>query len=219
MTGGSNDNPDSFDFEAFMVEENARALTPEGIAEANASALSRYRRFRQAADTVTNAWRSRSDVLAVTLIGSLAIMPWKEVSRHSPYRQKRIRLWHECGDVDLVVWLFSLEDLNGLRRMKDSALRELFRQTGNGTSSHEVDTFLLEPGTNRYLGRLCQFNTCPKGKPACHVPNCGDRRFLQQHPRFRWRPGTLEETRSVRLFDRATRYHARAADLPLPSLA
>ena len=36
-----------------------------------------------------------------------------------------------------------------------------------------MEIFLIEPGTDRYLGRLCNFNTCPKGKPLCHVPGCG----------------------------------------------
>lgn len=213
---GFEDDPDEFDFDAFMAEEDAQALTPEGIAEANAAALSQFSRFRQAADTVTDAWRTRPEVQAVTLIGSLAIMPWKEVSRHSPYRQEKIRLWHECGDVDLAVWLTDLEDLNGLRRIKGRALNDQLRRTGNGTAPHRIDTFLLEPGTDRYLGRLCHFNTCPKGKQACRVPGCGDQPFLQQHAQFRWRSGTLDENRSVRLFDRATGSVARAADLPLP---
>ena len=180
-------------YEAFLEEEDARALTPEGISEANASALDQYDRFRQAADAVTDAWSTRSDVLAVTLVGSLAVLPWKEVPRHSPYRQERIELWHECGDVDLAVWLTSLDDLNGVRRLKDRALRDLYRRTGNGTAPHQLDIFLIQPKTDRYLGRLCCFNTCPKGKRDCLVPDCGTISFLKQHRGFCWRPETLDE--------------------------
>ena len=216
MTTGSDDDPDAFDFDAFMAEEDARALTPEGISEANAQALAQYGRFRQAADAVTDVWCVRPDVLAVALIGSLAVMPWKEVPRHSPYRQERVELWHECGDVDLALWLTSLEDLNGLRRIKDRALRDLYKRTGNGTASHQIDTFLLEPGTDQYLGRLCNFNRCPKGRRDCQTPGCGTVPHLKQHTGFRWQPETLDKDRSVRLFDRATGYLARATDLPLP---
>ena len=99
------------EYEALLEAENAKALTPEGIAEANALALAQYDRYRRAADAVTDAWRDRPDVLRVTLIGSLAIMPWKEIPRHSPYRQERIQLWHECSDVDLAVWLSCTGDL------------------------------------------------------------------------------------------------------------
>ena len=34
--------------------------------------------------------------------------------------------------------------------------------------------FILKPGTDRYLGRLCDFNACPKGKAECRVPGCRD---------------------------------------------
>ena len=204
------------DHEALLEAENARALTPLGIAEANAYALAQYDRYRQAADAVTDAWHARPDVLRVTLIGSLAIMPWKEVPRHSPYRQERIEIWHECGDVDLAVWLSGTQDLNGLRRSRDRALRDLYRRTGNGTAPHQFDIFVLEPGTDRYLGRLCDFNTCPKGRQDCRVSGCGMVPFLKQHAGFRWRPDSLAADRSHCLFERASGYLERAADLPLP---
>ena len=204
------------EYEALLEAENARALTPEGIAEANALALAQYDRYRRAADAVTDAWRDRPEVLRVTLIGSLAIMPWKEIPRHSPYRQERIQLWHECSDVDLAVWLSGTGDLNGLRHSKDRALRDLYKRTGNGTAPHQLDIFVLEPETDRYLGRLCGFNTCPKGKQDCRVPGCGMVPFLKQHEGFRWRPDCLAADRSHCLFERANGYLERAADLPLP---
>ena len=58
--------------------------------------------------------------------------------------------------------------------------------------------------TDRYLGRLCDFNACPKGKAECRVPGCGDVALLRQHEGFRWRPESLAEGRAVRLFERAT---------------
>ena len=38
----------------------------------------------------------------------------------------------------------------------------------------QLHVFLFEPGSERYLGRLCEFNHCPKGKPECFVPGCGE---------------------------------------------
>lgn len=210
------DDWDEIDLEEWERREEEHALSPDDIAEQNDGLLRRYREFRHAADAVVAAWRERREVAAVALIGSLAAAPWKEVPRFSPYRRARVALWHECKDVDLAVRLTDLGDLGGLRRAKDRALRALYEETGSGVASHHVDVFVLEPGTDRYLGRLCQFNRCPKGKSECMVPGCGARKFLRQHEGFQWRPESLAGERIVRLFDRATGQLYRAADLPLP---
>ena len=192
-----------------------RALSRAGIAEQNRALLRRYRDFRRAADAVVASWQQSPEVAAVALIGSVAAAPWQEVPRFAPYRRARIALWHECKDLDLAVWLSHLQDLDGLRRAKDRALRDHYARTGAGVASHQVDVFVLEPGTDRYLGRLCQFNRCPKGKPECLVTGCGAAAFLRQHEGFRWQPQALAEDRTVRLFDRDTGQIRRAADLPL----
>lgn len=101
-----------------------------------------------------------------------------------------------------------------MRAAKGKALRELYKQTGFSVADHQVDAFLLEPGSDRYLGRLCRYNQCPKGKADCAAPGCGAMPFLKQHEGFRWRPDSL--TGAVILFDRATNCSARAADLSLP---
>lgn len=220
--GGSEFEPeleedwDDFDIEEWEHQEDERALSPAGIAQQNDDLLRQYHKFRCAADAVTDAWRDWPQVAAVALIGSVARPPWKEVPRFSPYRRERISLWHECKDVDLALWLTALEDLGGLRRAKDKALGALHGKDGSGVASHQLDVFVIEPGTDRYLGRLCRFNQCPKGKRECLVPGCGDTPFLQQHEGFRWRPKSLAADRAVTLFDRAAGLLRRAVDLPLP---
>ncbi|MDH3475153.1 MAG: hypothetical protein OEM59_15850 [Rhodospirillales bacterium] len=83
-------------------------------------------------------------------------------------------------------------------------------------ASHQTDVFVLAPGSDRYLGRLCDFNRCPKGKRDCRVVGCGATAFLKQHEGFRWRPQTLAAERCHVLFDRASGRVAAAAELPLP---
>ena len=153
----------------------------------------------------------------MALLGSLAVAPWKEVPRFAPYRRARIALWHECKNLDLAVWLAHLRDLDGVRRAKDRALCGLQAVSGISVASHQVDAFVLEPGTDRYMGRLCRFNRCPKGKRECLVPGCGATSFLQQHEYFRWRPKSLATDRVLHLFDRTTSRLARTAELPLPA--
>ena len=191
-------------------------LSPARIDAQNRVLLRRYRDFRIAADRVTAAWRSHPQVLAVSLIGSLARDPWKEVPRFSPYRRAGVSLWHECKDVDLALWLSELRDLDRLRRACAKALRDLLEREETGVAHHQIDVFLLEPGSDRYLGRLCGFNACPKGKPECRVPGCGEVPWLRQHDGFVWRQDSLAPGRAVRLYDRALGIRTSAAELPLP---
>jgi len=209
-------DPDPFSIETFEWAEEDRALSPEGIAKQNAVMLRQYRAFRRAADAVAAAWRRHPEVVAVALIGSVARPPWKEVPRFRAYRRHRIALWHECKDLDLALWLSDLAGLDALRRAKDRTLRDLQDAGRGGVASHQVDVFVLEPGSDRYLGRLCRFNACPKGKPECRVPGCGATAFLRQHEDFHWRPETLTADRSAVLFDRTTNLVRHAAALPLP---
>ena len=193
-----------------------RPLSRAGIDLQNRYLLRRYREFRLAADRVTAAWRRHPHVVAVSLIGSLARDPWKEVPRFQPWRRAGVELWHECKDIDLALWLDDLADLNGLRRMRAKALQNLLKHEGLGIASHQIDGFVFEPETDRYLGRLCDFNACPKGKRECRVPGCGDVAFLRQHEDFVWQADSLVGDRAVRLFDRDSGAFRRAADLPLP---
>ena len=69
--------------------------------------LERQHQFRIAADVVTEAWIAFPEVQAVAVIGSVAKPLWKEVPRFRPYRRKGIEIWHECGDLDLALWISS----------------------------------------------------------------------------------------------------------------
>lgn len=200
-------------------ERERQALTPEGIAEENKSMLLRYFEFRCAADAVVEAWRQHPDVLAISLIGSLARAPWKEVPRFSPYRQKRIKIWHECGDVDFAMWLSKTDDLGTLRKLKARTLVQFRTTRGGGVASHQVEAAILEPRTNRFLGWLCEFNQCPKpNKRACLVPGCGKELFLRQFRHYKWRPKVLADDRCIPLFDRSSNLRRKAALLPLPGV-
>lgn len=79
-----------------------------------------------------------------------------------------------------------------------------------------TDVFVLDPATNRYLGRLCRFNQCPKGKRECRVEGCGSTAFLQQHEDFQWQADALAPDRSLTLYTRDDGIVAKAVDLPLP---
>jgi hypothetical protein len=99
------------------------------------------------------------EIQAIALIGSVAKPLWKEIPRFSEFRRARIEVWHECGDLDLAVWIDSQHGLGQLRRAGAAALRQAFESgAGISVADHKLDTFLFEPGSDRYLGRLCSFS-------------------------------------------------------------
>jgi hypothetical protein len=181
----------------------------------NAYLLGRQHEFRLAADVVTNALMPFEEVEAVAVIGSVAKPLWKELPRFREFRRAGIEVWHECKDLDLAVWIASQHRLGALRRAKDVALRSAYESgTGPGVASHQVDIFLIEPGTDRYLGRLCSFNTCPKDKPECEVPACGAVPFNKQHLHFVPRTDLLASASCAMLYKRGPGRIRSALDLP-----
>ena len=165
--------------------------------------LRRQEELRVAADYVSAAFSQLPVVERVVLIGSVARPLEREVPRFARFRRAGVALWHECKDVDLAVWVSDTSDLRALQKARGHALNELFDGTGCGVAHHQVDVFLLEPGSNRYLGRLCHFGKCPKGKPECRVPGCGSAPFLRRHEQFVFDATSLDPAGSLLLFDRA----------------
>jgi len=185
------------------------------IEEQNRFMLKRQHDFRMAADVVTDAWMAFAEVQAVAVIGSVAKALWKEVPRFSEFRRAGIEVWHECGDLDLALWLDSQERLSELRRATSRALRAAF-EAGTGVSvvDHQIDIFLIEPGSDRYLGRLCSFNACPKGKRDCLVPGCGEIPFNKRIEEFKPRADLLASAPHVMLYQRSVGRVRSALELP-----
>jgi hypothetical protein len=181
----------------------------------NRRMANRQREFRAAADVVADAWMEFPEVAAIAVIGSVARKLWKEVPRFSEFRRERIEIWHECGDLDLALWLDGQEHLSELRTAAARALRAAF-ETGKGISvvSHQLDAFLIEPATNHYLGRLCHFNECPKGKRECEIPGCGDIPFNRRFPDFSPSDDLLAPAEYAMLYRRGQGRLQRAQNLP-----
>jgi len=160
------------------------------------------RQFRRAAERVAAALAEAREVRRIVLFGSVAAPPLDEVPRFREYRRAGVVLPHECKDVDLAVWLDDLSNLAELRKRASRALVRLFEEENIGVAQNQVDVFLLEPRTNRYLGRLCHFNRCPKEKRECLVRDCGRVSFLRQIEGFSLRSEAIDPTQSVLLYDR-----------------
>ena len=107
-------------------------------------------------------------------------------------------------DVALAVWMSDLENLKSVQKAHARALNKFQEERQFGVAHHQADVFILEPGTNRYLGRLCLYGKCPKDKRECLVPDCGRFRFLQQFVGFRFYPDALADEAVIVLYDRQT---------------
>jgi hypothetical protein len=176
--------------------------TREEIEEEDRFRLRHREAFRRAADYVSAAFAGLSFVQRVVLFGSVAQPPWRETPRQRRYRRAGALLWHESKDVDLAVWVSEVSRLKSLQRARSRALNDLLRDLEMGVAHHQVDVFLFEPRTDRYLGRLCHYGVCPKQKLECRVARCGAALFLRQHDGFVFDPRSLENGGIV-LFDRA----------------
>jgi hypothetical protein len=189
-------------------------VTRKQIAEEDRQMLDRQAHFRLAADAVTAALAGFPEVEKVALIGSVARPLWREVPRFAPFRQQRIWIWHECKDVDLAVWLDDLGRLQALNRARSQAVQRLYAEKQVGVAHHQVEIFVMKAGSDDYLGRLCTFAQCPKGKRECLVPGCGRAPFLRQHAEFTLWRDALDEDRIMRLYDRNAGIRRHAAETP-----
>jgi hypothetical protein len=185
------------------------------IEQQNDYLLAHQRRFRIAADVVTDAWMAFPEVAAVAVIGSVAKPLWKQVPRFSDFRREGIEVWHECRDLDLALWIDSQDRLRALRRAGNVALQRAF-ESGADTSvvGHQVDVFLFAPGSDAYLGRLCGFNRCPKEKRECFIPGCGAVPFNRHFPEFFPRDDLLAPAKHAMLYRRGEGRLRSAVDLP-----
>lgn len=163
--------------------------------------LARREQFRLAAQLVACEFSRLPWVQRVVLIGSVAALPQRERPRWRR-RGAGALIWHDPKDVDLAVWVTDAHGLAELRRARSRAVDELLHRTGLGVAHHQVDVFILDARSNEYLGCLCIFGQCPKGKPECLAPRCGDRPFLRQFPDFHFDPIASVSPGTVTLFDR-----------------
>ena len=181
--------------------------------EENARRLRRQAEFRLAAEAVARAYAKFPYVAAIALFGSVAQPLQRKAPRSRRLRRAGIELWHHCKDVDLAVWLDRLDSLRDLARARGKAVARLLDERAIGVAHHQLDIFLMEPVSDRYLGRLCWYHDCPKGKLECLVPGCGREKLLQQHQDFTLRPDALAEDRIIRLYDRASGTLRRAPEV------
>jgi hypothetical protein len=188
---GSSSNPDS--------ERYGGSNEPPWVEDLRV--LAQREQFRLAAQLVAREFSALVWVQRVALIGSVAALPKRERPRWRR-RGSGALTWHEPKDVDLAVCVTATDHLTELRKARSRGVDELVARTGLGVAHHQVDVFILDAASGEYLGCLCIFGQCPKGKPECSVPHCGARPFLRQFSDFHFDPTSASSPGAVTLFDR-----------------
>ncbi|MDP3938091.1 MAG: hypothetical protein Q8R92_08135 [Deltaproteobacteria bacterium] len=124
------------------------APAEETTAEENRLLVRRRNDFRLAADRIAEALSAIPSVRRVVLFGSVAAPLEKEVPRFREFRRAGIALWHECKDIDLIVWVANLDNLKVLQRARSQALNDLLRDMDVGArpflQQHEGFTLLSD---------------------------------------------------------------------------
>jgi hypothetical protein len=175
------------------------------VKEENERMSRRQADFRTAAEYVAKEFASVAEVSRIILFGSVAAPLQMEVPRFKRFARHRVEILHECGDMDLAIWLTDMTCLKALNQARARALNQLLSDRNIGVAHHQVDTFILDAETNRYLGRLCTYSACPKGKEECLVPGCGQIPLLRQHEDFQFSSEeALSPNKTMVLFDRET---------------
>ena len=188
------------------------------IDEQNRYLVARQHEFRIAADIVTAVWSGFAEVEAVAVIGSVAKPLWKAVPRFREFRREKIEVWHECGDLDMALWVSSQHQLDKIRSAASVALmKAVTDRTDCRVSSTQIDVMLFQPGNNAYLGRLCRYSHCPKGKIDCFVPGCGTIAFNKLVPDFKPNADLLSGVEDAVLYKRGQGVIRSATTLPLPA--
>jgi hypothetical protein len=196
------DQPTRLENVDLMLAEGGCLPGPKRIADENRAMLRRQEQFHLAAKHVARRLSRIPEVQKVVLFGSVAKPLEKGIPRFREFRQAGIAIYHECRDVDIAVWVSDLNGLKAIQRARSGALNDLLVEERIGVAHHQVDIFVMEPRTNRYLGRLCNFGSCPKRKDECRTSRCGEPKFLRQHEDFKFESDDLNEDTSVVLFRR-----------------
>ncbi len=196
------DNATYLDEEAPIFSDHDGLPDSQEAHEQDQVMFCRQEQFCVAAQYVADGLSSIPEVQKAVLFGSVPKPLEKEVPRFHKFQRASIAIRHECQDVDLAVWVSDLSRLKAIQKARSRALNDLLAEKQIGVAHHQVDIFVMEPETNRYLGRLCNFGSCPKGKDKCRVPGCGEIKFLQKHEGFDFESKDLDDKANVVLFER-----------------
>jgi len=165
--------------------------------EYDKAALRRYQGFLYAAVKLAEKLSKFSEVERIALFGSLAKPPFRERYRY----KKRIWAFHEPKDVDLAIWLSSLDNLGSMRRTLAMLIPSVIKKAP-GICEGAMELFVFSSTSSKYLGRVCHYKQCPRSGGNCMIEGCGTPRHLRIENDFTLRPDAVSRFNSQVLFER-----------------
>ena len=129
----------------------------EEIAETTSRLIRRQYLFRWGAQSVARAMNSLPEVRKIAAFGTVAQPLRMEVPRFREFRRFRVAVPHECGDLDLAVWMDHFERLRELKNALAGALNTLRDSPYGGIAHHQADVHIFDAESGGYRGRLCIF--------------------------------------------------------------
>ncbi|WP_349367950.1 hypothetical protein [Salinarimonas sp.] len=185
----------------------------EVVDEEDLCAIERQRRFRMVADFTVKAWATIPGVEAIGVTGGTAGKLWREM----PYwrRRRGPPSLHSVDRLEMVLWLSRTDELRRLHRAFSRVLNDLdARGVPHEMAGQYLFGIVFDAASEDYLGVICTYATCPKGKPACEVPGCGAVRFLRQFADYGAADAQADKAKAAILFRRGRGFVASALDLP-----
>ena len=120
----------------------------------------------------------------------------EELLHARKYRAKQIK------DVDLAIWVSNTNQFGLIRRALSAGINEFISRGKYGVSNNEFDIFLIDSESNKFLGNLCRYATCPKGKDDCSVRGCGKVPHLQKFKQFTFFPDAANQDKRIDIYDK-----------------
>jgi len=166
------------------------------------NALKQYQSFIAVAKELAERLITHSDIERIALFGSLARPPVLEPHPYSKrLRNRGIHIFHTPKDIDLAIWLSSLDNLGKIRKTMTQTISDLTKRTP-GLCDGSVEMFVFDHQSGQYLGRVCHFNQCPKGHSDCVDKDCGEPKYLKIMKGFVLSPDAVSRVNSQLLFER-----------------
>jgi cupin 2 domain-containing protein len=165
--------------------------------EYDKASLCRYQGFLYAALKLASQLSEFSEVERIALFGSLAKPPFRERYRYN----KRIWAFHEPKDIDLAIWLSSLDNLGSMRRTLAMLIPSVIKKSP-GICEGAIELFVFSCPSSKYLGRVCHYKQCPRGDSNCMIEGCGKPPHLRIEHDFTLRPDAVSRINSQVLFER-----------------
>ena len=159
--------------------------------------LKRYKDFCYAAVEMAKHLTDFPEVEKIALFGSLAKPPYR---KRLPIR-KRIWTFHNPRDIDLAVWLSSLENLGDMRKALVALVKDITQKVP-GLCEGSIELFVFDSKSSKYLGRVCHYRECPRQGMECMTKGCGKPKHLKKMADFKLVPDAVSRLYSQLLFER-----------------